>query len=62
MWVDMDTVMQDMSFEIPLANYAGKDFVVWGHEDKITKGDVYNGKIPSISHMGTAFLIKIEGS
>lgn len=42
-WVDMDIIIDRMDFEIPLAAYEAKDFIIWGREDKITQGDVLNG-------------------
>ena len=43
----MDIIIDKMGFEIPLSKYEGKDFVIWGREEKITQGDVLNGKNPS---------------
>ena len=44
-WVDMDIVIDRMDFQIPVAAYEGKDFVIWGRRDKIIKGDVLNGGV-----------------
>ena len=43
-WVDMDIIIDRMDFQIPVPAYEGKDFVIWGRQDKISKGDVLNGK------------------
>ena len=42
-WMDMDIIIDRMDFKIPLASYEGKDFVIWGREDKISQGDTLNG-------------------
>ena len=44
-WVDMDIIIDKMDFQLPLSTYEGKDFVVWGREDKILEGDVLNGML-----------------
>ena len=43
-WVDMDIIIDRMDFQIPVSAYDGKDFVIWGRRDKISEGDVLNGK------------------
>lgn len=48
-WMDMDIVIDDMLFDIPLHKYEGKDFIIWGQQDKITRGDVLNGGRPGLS-------------
>lgn len=49
MWMDVDIVLDDMLFDIPLHKYQGKDFVIWGQADKMLAGDVLNGKtFPSL--------------
>ena len=42
-----DIIIDDFAFELPLSNYDGKDFVIWGREDKISQGDVLNGELHS---------------
>jgi hypothetical protein len=38
-----DIIIDNFRFEMPLSRYEGKDFVIWGREDKIREGDVLNG-------------------
>ena len=42
-----DIIIDDFAFELPLSNYDGKDFVIWGRKDKISQGDVLNGELRS---------------
>ena len=43
-WMDMDIILDDMRFELPLAKYAGKDFVIWGQQEKLLDGDAISGE------------------
>lgn len=47
----MDVILGDIDFTFPLtkAQYASKDFIVWGNYDAVLAGDTYNG--------GSEFLI-----
>ena len=38
LWLDMDMVLEDVTFALPLASYAGKDLVMWGQPEWIMKG------------------------
>eukprot|EP00951_Prasinocladus_malaysianus_P025894 scaffold228053_cov16-Prasinocladus_malaysianus.AAC.1 len=31
MWIDMDTIIEDVEFELPLASYANSSLVTWGN-------------------------------
>ena len=41
----MDVILGDIAFTFPLtkAQYAGKDFIVWGNREAVLAGDTYNG-------------------
>ena len=43
-WMDMDIILDDMAFELPLAKYVGKDFVIWGQQEKLLDGDPVGGE------------------
>ena len=43
MWVDIDTVIADMAIVPRFSDYAGKDLVVWGQQDKLMQGNLAEG-------------------
>lgn len=43
MWIDADTIIMDMSFQIPYHLYHNKTFIAWGLEDGILAGDPNTG-------------------
>ena len=38
LWLDMDMVLENITFTLPLESYAGKDFILWGQPEWIMKG------------------------
>lgn len=38
LWLDMDMVLENITFTLPLDSYAGKDFILWGQPEWIMKG------------------------
>ena len=44
LWLDMDMVLEDVTFALPLASYAGKDLVMWGQPEWIMKGHNAKGE------------------
>ena len=51
LWIDIDTVMPDISVLPRFEAYEGADLVVWGNEAKILEGDM-NGGAPRGSVAG----------
>ena len=45
-WVDIDTVIIDVTFTLPFERFDGKDFITWGNSTHILEGDPYNGMCP----------------
>lgn len=45
LWVDIDTVIIDVTFKLPFDRFVGKDFVTWGNQTRILAGDPLNGKL-----------------
>jgi hypothetical protein len=48
LWLDMDMVLEDVTFTLPLASYAGRDLVMWGQPEWIMRGDNARGARPFI--------------
>lgn len=38
-------VLQEMAFRPPFHTYEGKNFVLWGNEDKLLAGDQIHGAL-----------------
>ena len=38
LWLDMDMVLENITFSLPLESYVGKDFILWGQPEWIMKG------------------------
>ena len=51
LWLDMDMVLEDITFTFPLSTYAGKDLIMWGQPDWIMRGDNARGDLllPSLA-------------
>jgi hypothetical protein len=47
LWVDMDIILADTTFNFPFSDYIGKDVVIWGDQEYITQGDPRRGANPS---------------
>jgi len=43
LWVDIDTVIIDVTFTLPFERFHGKDFITWGNSTRILAGDPLNG-------------------
>ena len=46
LWVDIDTVIIDVTFTLPFERFHGKDFITWGNSTQILAGDPLNGILP----------------
>ena len=49
LWLDMDMVLENITFTLPLDSYAGKDFILWGQPEWIMKG--HNAKGAGSPHV-----------
>ena len=49
LWVDIDTVIIDVSFKLPFERFEGKDFITWGNSSRILAGDPLNGGILALA-------------
>ena len=47
LWVDIDTVIIDVTFRLPFDRFVGKDFITWGNQTRILAGDPLNGTYPN---------------
>ena len=47
LWVDMDVLLVDMAFNMPLNKYLGQDLVLWGNAQHLAAGDLYRGPVPA---------------
>lgn len=56
LWIDADTIVQELAFQMPLHLYTHYSFVVWGNEDYLLAGDQRHGDLVSI------FKISIAGA
>ena len=37
-WLDMDMVLENVTFDLPLDSYEGRDIIMWGQPEWIAKG------------------------
>ena len=37
-WLDMDMVVENVTFDLPLDSYEGRDIIMWGQPEWIAKG------------------------
>ena len=42
-WLDMDMVLENVTFDLPLDTYQGRDIIMWGQPEWIAKGDNARG-------------------
>lgn len=49
LWLDMDMVLENITFSLPLDSYAGKDFILWGQPEWIMKGHNAKGAPASVT-------------
>ncbi len=47
-WLDMDMVLENVTFDLPLETYEGRDIIMWGQPEWIAKGDNARGA-PALS-------------
>ncbi len=45
MWLDMDLLIDNIGFTLPLANYEGKDLVMHGQPEWILQGEARAGAL-----------------
>ena len=48
LWLDADTLIEEMAFQIPFHAYRGKSFVAWGNADYLWAGDQFHGELPPV--------------
>ena len=50
-WLDMDMVLENVTFDLPLDSYEGRDIIMWGQPEWIAKGHNAKGSqgLPSWS-------------
>ena len=44
-WLDMDMVLENVTFDLPLDSYEGRDIIMWGQPEWIAKGDNARGSL-----------------
>lgn len=44
LWLDADTLIEEMAFQIPFHAYRTKSFVAWGNADYLWAGDQFHGQ------------------
>lgn len=50
MWIDMDAIVEEMEFEIPVSRYRDVDLVIWGNETELLKHkDAKTGNKPPLT-------------
>ena len=52
-WLDMDMVLENITFDLPLETYEGRDIIMWGQPEWIVKGDNARGEpfLGALSHL-----------
>ncbi len=43
LWLDADTLLEELAFQIPFSAYDGKNFIAWGNADYLWAGDQFHG-------------------
>ena len=43
LWIDADTILMDMPFQMPFHLYKNKSFIAWGYEDYLLAGNQRHG-------------------
>lgn len=43
LWIDADTIIMDLPFQIPFHLYEGRSFIAWGYEDYLLAGNQRHG-------------------
>ncbi len=53
LWVDNDALFVDVTTTPPFSRYDGRDFVIWGDEEKtFVKKDAHHGKLVRVGFLG----------
>ena len=47
LWLDADTLLEEMAFQLPFSAYDGKNFIAWGNADYLWAGDQFHGECAS---------------
>ena len=47
LWLDADTLLEEMAFQLPMSAYDGKNFIAWGNADYLWAGDQFHGSCVS---------------
>lgn len=42
-WIDADTIIMDLPFQMPFHLYKNKSFIAWGNEDYLLAGNQRHG-------------------
>ena len=45
----MDMVLENVTFDLPLDSYAGRDIIMWGQPEWIAKGHNAKGACPAVN-------------
>ena len=48
MWIDADTIIMDLPFQLPFHLYKNKSFIAWGDQDYLLAGNQRHGKLHSV--------------
>ena len=43
LWLDADTLLEELAFQLPFSAYDGKNFIAWGNADYLWAGDQFHG-------------------
>ena len=43
LWLDADTLLEELAFQLPMSAYDGKNFIAWGNADYLWAGDQFHG-------------------
>ena len=55
LWLDTDTLVTDLSFEIPFDKYRGFDMVFSGNEQKASPAEIFCSESTSYAVLSTIF-------
>ena len=49
LWLDADTLLEELAFQLPMSAYDGKNFIAWGNADYLWAGDQFHGEHAGLS-------------
>jgi len=59
LWLDADTLLEELAFQLPMSAYDSKNFIAWGNADYLWAGDQFHGKHAcNLTRPGPSWLVR----